>query len=197
LSHLTSVGETPGFRLALSVGLAACLRVVADEAALCDVDPTPVRLVAFNKSPEANWGVPWHQDRVIAVAEHVEVDGYAGWLRKDGFRHCEPPIGLLENMTFARIHLDRCDLDNGAMEVALGSHAHGRVEAGRAGALAKSCRTEICDAEPGDVLFLKALILHRSATAARPNLRRTLRVDYAPRRDLHAQLQWALSEAAI
>lgn len=39
----------------------------------------PTRVVTFDKSETANWGVPWHQDRVIAVQERHDVDGFENW----------------------------------------------------------------------------------------------------------------------
>jgi hypothetical protein len=33
----------------------------------------PVRAILFDKSPKANWPLAWHQDRVVAVRERVEV----------------------------------------------------------------------------------------------------------------------------
>jgi hypothetical protein len=35
-----------------------------------------VRGLLFDKTPEANWGVPWHQDLTIAVKKRVEVPGF-------------------------------------------------------------------------------------------------------------------------
>ena len=34
----------------------------------------PVRGILFDKIPDANWKVPWHQDVTIAVKEKVEVE---------------------------------------------------------------------------------------------------------------------------
>src|SRR5262245_53365969 len=39
----------------------------------------PVRVLYFDKKPGANWAVPWHQDRTIAVARRVDVPGYDTW----------------------------------------------------------------------------------------------------------------------
>ncbi len=160
--------------------------------AALEVDIAPVRLVAFNKSSDANWGVPWHQDRVIAVAQMVECTGYGNWVSKGGFWHCEPPLKLLARMLFVRIHIDPCDELNGAMEVALGSHKLGFVAASSAGSAAETLPTELCKADPGDVLIVKALTLHRSRAAAQPSSRRALRVDYANRCDLDPRLQWSI-----
>jgi hypothetical protein len=34
-----------------------------------------VRSIFFDKTPEANWKVAWHQDMTIAVRKKIEVDG--------------------------------------------------------------------------------------------------------------------------
>jgi hypothetical protein len=39
----------------------------------------PVRGILFDKVPEANWKVPWHQDVTIAVQNRVEADGFGPW----------------------------------------------------------------------------------------------------------------------
>jgi len=47
----------------------------------------PVRGILFDKTPDANWTVPWHQDLSIAVRERVEVAGYGPWSVKAGVPH--------------------------------------------------------------------------------------------------------------
>lgn len=90
----------------------------------------PVRVVVFDKTPQQNWGVPWHQDRVIAVKARHDVPGYHNWSQKCGVWHCEAPSAVLGQMLFLRLHLDPTDAGNGAMEIALGSHRAGAVAAG-------------------------------------------------------------------
>src|SRR4051794_1322132 len=46
--------------------------------------PRPVRAVLFDKTATMNWSLPWHQDRVIAVRERMEVEGFGPWSRKHG-----------------------------------------------------------------------------------------------------------------
>ena len=65
-----------------------------------------VRGLMFDKRPEANWGVPWHQDLTIAVANRVEVSGFAAWTRKADIPHVQPPEEFLSRMLTLRIHLD-------------------------------------------------------------------------------------------
>lgn len=90
----------------------------------------PVRVVAFDKTPQQNWGVPWHQDRVIAVKARHDVPGYHNWSQKCGVWHCEAPSAALGQMLFVRLLLDPTDAGNGAMEIAVGSHPAGAVAAG-------------------------------------------------------------------
>jgi hypothetical protein len=194
LARHCDVGDKPGARLHLSDALSPLLgpgSAIAREVAKFGVDGAPVRLVAFNKSDESNWGVPWHQDRVIALARNLECAGYSNWTAKDGVWHCEPPLALLEQMIFVRIHIDASDESNGAMELALGSHKLGAVPASSAGTIASTLPPELCRAGPGDVLIAKALILHRSQTALHASNRRALRVDYARRADLEPRLEWS------
>lgn len=138
----------------------------------------PVRVVVFNKTAEANWQVPWHQDRVITVRDRHDLDGFSNWSRKSGTWHVEPPLKLLQSMLFARLHLDDNDQENGCLELALGTHRLGRVASAEAADVAGSGPTEMCSAERGDVLFVKALTLHRSRPSRTNTARRTIRIDY-------------------
>lgn len=151
----------------------------------------PVRFVAFNKSENANWGVPWHQDRVIAVAEKVDVAEYANWTNKSGTWHCEPPQAILEDMLFVRVHLDDCDQSNGAMKIAVGSHVNGVVHSADAEEVASTYPIETCVAKRGDVLILKMLTLHSSKPAKVHSERRVLRIDFASSQ-LSPPLSWSM-----
>jgi hypothetical protein len=150
----------------------------------------PVRIIAFNKTDVSNWTLPWHQDRVVALRERVETPGFTNWTNKSGIWHAEPPIELLERMVFARIHLDPADTRNGCLQLALGTHSRGKVAAGDAEAIAHAAPIEDCVAERGDVLFAKALILHRSSPSRVRGGRRAIRVDYCAEA-LPAPLEWA------
>lgn len=195
LGRLCDVVDRPGVRLDLTTALAEFIgptSAVSRTVIGLGVDPEPVRLTAFNKTAESNWSVPWHQDRVIAVAQRHDVAGYSNWLQKESNWHCEPPAGMLKGMVFARVHFDFCSEINGAMEIALGSHHHGLVDAADARAVAEACLRKVCVAAAGDVLFMKALTLHRSLTSRSEAPRRALRVDFAQRADLDDRLKWAI-----
>jgi len=154
-----------------------------------DPDAKPVRIITFNKSRNNNWGVPWHQDRVISLANKHSVDGFHNWTKKSDKWHCEPPITILENMLFVRVHLDDTDSTNGAMQIAIGSHKQGIVSSQNAAKLVEQYPIEDCTAKRGDVLILKMLTLHRSKPSKRPSDRRVFRIDFASC-DLPAPLEW-------
>ena len=186
-------GERPGYRPHASRPLLSKLAPPSPLGRLASrvlPNARPVRIVAFNKSPEANWAVPWHQDRVLAVRNREEVEGYSGWTRRDATWHVQPPLPILQNMVFARVHFDRNDQQNGAMELASGSHRHGYVSQTDAGEIARKHPSAVCEAERGDVVFIKALTLHRSLSSTSDAPRRALRIDYS-NQDLPAPLEWA------
>jgi ectoine hydroxylase-related dioxygenase (phytanoyl-CoA dioxygenase family) len=153
-------------------------------------DHHAVRAVVFNKTEANNWGVPWHQDRLIPVADRHRVEGYHNWSQKAGVWHCEPPLALLNQMLFVRLHLDPTDIACGPMEIALGSHLGGLTPSATCDAAAAAHQTELCTAQRGDVLVLHMLTLHRSRPAQQPSTRRTLRIDFA-NAALPTPLEWA------
>ncbi len=187
------MGDNPGLRIAAGGAVGVVLNEFEKlNEALNDISfaTRPVRVVVFNKTASGNWSVPWHQDRVIAVAEKHDVSGFGNWSRKAGGWHCEPPVNILEEMLFVRIHLDEQDEANGAMEIALGSHKAGVLSAREIKDKIGDYHTEICSAARGDVLVLKMLLLHRSRPSSSRSPRRTLRVDYAAD-DLPLPMEWA------
>ncbi|WP_426033756.1 phytanoyl-CoA dioxygenase family protein [Cypionkella sp. TWP1-2-1b2] len=149
-----------------------------------------VRAMVFNKTEANNWGVPWHQDRLIAVAARHEVEGFHNWSQKAGVWQCEPPLDFLNQMLFVRLHLDPAEADSGPMEIALYSHHAKLIPSATCDATAAAHQTELCTAQRGDILILHMLTLHRSRPAAQPSARRTLRVDFT-KSALPAPLEWA------
>lgn len=188
-----SLGARPGVRLTDTLGLAdrlATTGVIGNiAAALTSSAARPVRAVLFDKSPAANWSVAWHQDRVFAVQERQEVEGFGPWTTKDGLPHVAPPFDLLARMVTLRIHLDPVGADNAPLRIALGSHRLGLVKAEEVATQAQRLETEICLAEAGDIWAYSTPIVHASDRAEPPRRRRVLQVDYADF-DLPGGLEW-------
>jgi len=183
----------PGIRLSgdrvLSgvLGPAGCVWRLA--AGVLGPAAQPVRAVLFNKTAEANWIVPWHQDRTIAVRERREAEGFGPWSVKSGMPHVEPPFDILAGMVTIRIHLDDCGADNAPLLIAPGSHRLGRVPATEAAGHAERIGQSACLAEAGDVWLYATPILHASERARAPAQRRVVQVDYATS-GLPGGLEW-------
>src|SRR5262249_2283791 len=127
----------------------------------------PIKAILFDKTEGVNWSLVWHQDNVISVTERPantdEFRGFEAWSEKVGIPHVRPPVEILESILAARIHIDDCPADNGALKVIPGSHAHGRLSDDEINKW-KSCETAvICPARKGDVLFMRPLLLHSSS----------------------------------
>lgn len=139
----------------------------------------PVRGILFDKRPEANWKVPWHQDVTIAVQEREEIEGFGPWSTKAGALHVQPPAAVLERMISVRLHLDSCDESNGALHVIPRSHRSGRIaEADIPSVVAKS-QPHVCAVERGGALLMRPLLLHASSASQAPTHRRVVHLDFA------------------
>jgi ectoine hydroxylase-related dioxygenase (phytanoyl-CoA dioxygenase family) len=148
-----------------------------------------VRAIYFNKTAEANWKVPWHQDLTIAVRKRVELAGFAPWTLKADVWHVQPPIGILENMVTLRFHLDDANETNGALRVIPGSHACGRLTAQQIKQLRSANETVDCSVKKGDCLVMRPLLLHSSSAGLDPSHRRVIHFEFASGQ-LPNQLQW-------
>ena len=147
----------------------------------------PVRGLFFDKTQAANWTVPWHQDRAIAVRERIETPGYGPWSVKAGVVHVQPPAVVLAAMLTVRLHLDDCGPDNGPLRIVPGTHRRLLDAAEVESASAGPQRTLACPA--GGAVVMRPLALHASSPAAAPAHRRVLHVEYAAI-DLPNDLAW-------
>lgn len=156
---------------------------------LGDATLLSVRSLLFDKTPEENWPVAWHQDLTIATKAEVSCEDYGPWSVKDGVPHTHAPTVLLQKMVTARIHLDSTDEENGALMVAPATHLLGKILASSIPDLTKeSAFTCVC--QPGDVLLMSPLILHSSRKSLVPNRRRILHFEFAPSDALDSRLRW-------
>jgi hypothetical protein len=138
-----------------------------------------VRALLFDKTPEANWPVPWHQDLTIAVKARADVPGYGPWTIKGGVPHVRPPIEVLQGMLTLRVHLDDCAAMRGPLRVLPGSHAHGRVQAAGIRRWLEAVPPVSCHVPRGGVVVMRPLILHASSPATDPRHRRVIHLEYA------------------
>jgi len=149
-----------------------------------------VRGTLFDKTGDANWKVPWHQDCTIAVSERLDIKGYGPWSMKAGVVHVQPPASVLERMISVRLHLDDCPEENGALRVILGSHAIGKIPESRIAEVVTSGLDAVCEVGVGGALVIRPLLVHRSSPAVVAGHRRVLHFDFAVA-ELPGGLKWA------
>ena len=140
-----------------------------------------VRGILFDKTPDANWKVGWHQDTTIAVRERRETPGYGAWSEKAGVTHVSAPAEVLQRMISIRLNLDACDETNGPLRVLSATHRRGILNAKE---IQKHIETDepfavACTAARGAMLVFKPLLLHASSPAAVPGHRRVIHLDFA------------------
>lgn len=133
----------------------------------------PLDATFFDKHARANWTVPGHQDRIVAVA--------ATTARKhrirDGIAFAELDAKTLAGLVAFRVHFDQTDGETGALCVVPGSHLDGVMPSGQISNVPLGHYVP-CAAGAGDVLILRPLLLHRSSPSRGEGQRRVLHVVY-------------------
>ena len=137
-----------------------------------------VRAIYFNKTPDANWSLWWHQDNVISVASRRDVPGFVGWSNKAGVWQVQPPAEVLTNMVAVRVHLDDCGGENGPLRVLPGSHRHGWLD-DAIDDWKRRVPEVVCEVGLGGVVVMCPLILHASAPSVAAGHRRVIHIEYA------------------
>lgn len=134
----------------------------------------PTKLTIFDKTPRANWKVPWHQDLTLSVQERKDVPGFGPWTIKGGVPHVQPPVALLEQVIALRLHLDDTPAENGALRVLPGTHKLGRLSNHRIASLRRETPEVVCAVPAGGGMIMSPLLLHASSVAEVPARRRVL-----------------------
>jgi ectoine hydroxylase-related dioxygenase (phytanoyl-CoA dioxygenase family) len=83
------------------------------------------RATLFEKLPDSNWLVAWHQDTALPLRERRETAGWGPWSVKDGVNYAHAPAAALEKVVALRMHLDDSTADNGPLRVLPGTHTRG------------------------------------------------------------------------
>ncbi|WP_244219436.1 phytanoyl-CoA dioxygenase family protein [Corallococcus interemptor] len=151
-----------------------------------------VRGLLFDKTPDANWKVIWHQDLTVAVRERRDVPGCGPWSEKAGVPCVQPPTSVLEDMVAVRVHLDDCGEDNGPVRVLAGSHREGRLSSSSIPGWLERGAPVDCLVPRCGLLVMRPLLLHASSPARAPAHRRVIHLEFAAR-PLPGGLEWHAS----
>jgi ectoine hydroxylase-related dioxygenase (phytanoyl-CoA dioxygenase family) len=147
-----------------------------------------VRGILFNKTPNSNWKVVWHQDRTIAVRERNDSPHFGPWTIKAGVPHVQPPATVMARMLAIRLHPDESHEMNGPLRVVPGSHKAGYLSA-EGIATWKERPSIICTVPKGGALLMRPLLVHASSSSARPEPRRVIHLEFAVD-ELPSGLEW-------
>jgi len=142
----------------------------------------------FNKTPDSNWKVAWHQDRTIAVRERKDARHFGPWSIKAGVPHVQPPASVMANMLAIRLHLDESHSGNGPLRVIPGSHNAGCLTADEIEAW-KERPSVTCTVPKGGAVLMRPLLVHASSSCGLPQPRRVVHLEFAPD-DLPDGLEW-------
>jgi len=152
----------------------------------------PFRATLFDKSPDANWLVVWHQDTALPVRKRQDREGWGPWSVKEGVIYAHAPANVLEQILALRVHLDDSTLDNGPLRVMPGSQTLGVLTDEAIRQLAEQISPVDCPVASGGVLAMKPLIVHASSKSRMSARRRVLHIEYAASRELAQGLELAV-----
>lgn len=138
-----------------------------------------VRAILFNKSPESNWFVTWHQDKTVSVSCKFEESGWGAWSVKEDILHVQPPLAVLAGMVTIRVHLDSTPKENGCLKVIPNSHRLGILSAEQINEVVTSENVYFCEAEKCATLIMRPHLLHASSKSSEPCNRRVLHFEFS------------------
>jgi len=142
----------------------------------------PFRATYFDKSPESNWLIAWHQDTALPVAEKHEAAGWGPWSVKDTVLYAHAPARALEQILALRVHLDDSNAENGPLRVLPRSHRAGILCDDEIAKSTRSVSALDCIVECGGILVLRPLLVHASSKSLSSMHRRVMHIEYAATR---------------
>ena len=155
--------------------LARDVRLMRIARAALGGEAIPFKATLFDKGPDANWLVAWHQDTALPLRERRDVLGWGPGSMKDGIAYAHAPAHALDRILALRVHLDDSTAANGPLRVLPASHVRGVLSDEEVRRVSGETPPVECLVARGGVLAMKPLIIHASSKS----------VDDAPRRVIH------------
>lgn len=154
------------------------------------IDPQAflIKSMYFDKAPQSNWYVTWHQDLTINLAEKVKNPNFDSWTQKGDTLSACPPEEMLHNIFTIRIHLDDTDETNGALKILPASHRK-RFTDQEIQTITQNSLPYVCEVGAGGIHVMKPLLLHSSAKSTQPQRRRVIHLEFTSM-DLPEGLAW-------
>lgn len=141
-------------------------------------DAQIIKSIYFDKPPNANWIVNWHQDLTINVEGKTEKEHFKNWRFLKNRTVVQPPLEILKNIFTIRIHLDKCTQKNGALQVVSDSHKNGVVNLTDKISDLNSIK-KVCEVDNGGILIMKPLLFHSSRRTENQKNRRVIHIEFS------------------
>jgi|SRR5580692_4858141 ectoine hydroxylase-related dioxygenase (phytanoyl-CoA dioxygenase family) len=159
--------------------LANCTKLLNISRSVLGDTAVAFRATLFDKSPESNWLVVWHQDTALPLQERREVKGWGPWSLKDGVIYAHAPAEALSKILALRIHLDDSTVQNGPLRVLPGTHSQGVLTDDAIHQNATQISAMDCIVPKGGILAMRPLLIHSSSKSLTQMPRRVLHIEYA------------------
>lgn len=156
-------------------------------------DAFPFRATLFDKSPDANWLVVWHQDTALPLCGRKETPGWGPWSVKNGIAYAHAPAQALDRIIALRLHLDDSTGQNGALRVLPGTHKLGVLTDDEVLRSSAEISATECVVPQGAVLAMRPLLMHSSSKSQSEAPRRVLHIEYARSMVLEDGLELAVA----
>jgi len=160
--------------------------VLRNESAFCQLirqhlsSPTCIRSIYFDKPPNANWVVGWHQDLTVNLNSKPEEEDWQNVRSIKQRIVAQPPLVFLENMVTVRLHLDDTDDSNGALRVIPGTHQNGVIRTDSPNMTTLQEAVVVCHINRGGAMLMKPLMLHASRRSKdNHSSRRVIHLEFA------------------
>jgi ectoine hydroxylase-related dioxygenase (phytanoyl-CoA dioxygenase family) len=123
--HRSRAGIRHAMHVPAVAAVASDRRLLEIAAEILGAAPCPYRATLFDKSPDSNWLVVWHQDTALPLEKRDDRPGWGPWSAKDGIKYAHAPAQALGKVVAFRLHLDDSTAENGPLRVLPGTHTRG------------------------------------------------------------------------
>lgn len=171
-------GSRHAMRHPVIAELAHDARLMRIARAALGPEAIPFKATLFDKGPDSNWLVAWHQDTALPLRERREVEGWGPWSIKDGIVYAHAPTHALDRILALRVHLDDSTAANGPLRVLPASHVRGVLSDEEVRRVSRETPPVECLVARGGVLAMKPLIIHASSKSADDGPRRVIHFEY-------------------
>jgi ectoine hydroxylase-related dioxygenase (phytanoyl-CoA dioxygenase family) len=175
------------------VAFAKDARLLAIVRAVLGNEAQPFRATLFDKSPESNWLVVWHQDTALPLRERRDVQGWGPWSTKSGVLYAHAPAKALDQVLALRIHLDDSSESNGPLRVIPNTHRLGVLSDEAIKSLVQASEPCDCLIARGGVLAMRPMLVHASSKSRTEAPRRVLHIEYTASMTMESGLDLAIA----